>query len=124
MLEIKVSGSFKRTTTFLGRLQNNSMFEDLNRYGQEGVDALARATPKETGETANSWRYRITNNRGWHGIEWYNTHVVDGVPIAIILQYGHGTGTGGFVSGVDYINPAIKPIFNKIAENVWKKVKS
>jgi hypothetical protein len=89
-----------------------------------GVDALAKATPSESGLTAKSWGYRIYRNRNSTGIEWYNSNENNGVNIAILLQYGHGTGTGGYVSGQDYINPAIRPIFDRIAEDVWKKVTS
>lgn len=124
MLGFKNTGSTIKTERFLKSLTTDKLFSDLNRYGDMGIEALSRATPKDTTKTANSWRYRITNSRGKVGIEWYNTNVVDGVPIAIILQYGHGTGTGGWVSGYDYINPAIQPIFDKISENVWKKVKN
>ena len=100
------------------------IFSGLDRYGQEGVDALANATPKESGETANSWRYRIIRKRGFVTIEWYNTHVNDGANIAVLIQYGHGTGTGGYVQGIDYINPSIRPVFDRIADEIWKKVKS
>lgn len=122
MITTKSSGSFKNTKAFFARVQNGSIFSELSAYGQQGVDALSNATPRDSGETANSWQYHIFKKNGKYGVAWYNTHVVDGIPIAIILQYGHGTGTGGYVQGYDYINPAIRPIFDKIADDVWKKV--
>ena len=96
----------------------------LDKYGQKGVDALASATPRESGETANSWSYEITGGDGNYAIQWNNSHVNKGVNIAIILQYGHGTGTGGYVVGRDYINPAVQPIFDEMAETIWKEVES
>lgn len=122
MFSISSSGSTKNTETFLKEMQKQQMFKNLERYGQEGVNALASATPVESGLTAASWRYEIEQKRDSYTISWYNSHVVNGVPIAIILQYGHGTGTGGFVSGRDYINPTLAPIFDKIADKVWKAV--
>jgi len=94
----------------------------FDKYGREGVAALASATPIESGETANSWYYEIEHSRGVITITFANSHINKGVPIAIILQYGHGTGTGGWVQGRDYINPAIQPIFDKIANEAWKEV--
>lgn len=94
----------------------------LERAGQEGVDALSRATPVDSGKTASSWSYEIRQNRSGLSIIWKNSNVVSGVPIAIILQYGHGTKNGGYVQGRDYINPALKPIFDRIAENVRREV--
>jgi hypothetical protein len=96
----------------------------LDKFAREGVTALASATPVESGLTSASWNYQIQRSKGSTTITWTNSHVVDGVPIAIILQYGHGTGTGGYVAGRDYINPAMKPIFDRIADSVWKVVKS
>ena len=95
---------------------------DLDRYGREGVAALASATPTDTGLTANSWYYEITNTDGVATIAFYNSNIQNGVPIAIILQYGHGTRNGGWVQGRDYINPAIQPIFDNIANNAWREV--
>lgn len=124
MISINSSGSFKNTNSFLSRLLKGDIFSDLDRFGQMGVDALSNATPRDSGETAQSWRYKTIRKKGFIGIEWYNTNVVNGSNIAILIQYGHGTGTGGYVQGRDYINPAIQPIFDKIANDVWKKVKS
>lgn len=84
--------------------------------------ALASATPVDSGETAGSWYYRIENRKGSAIISFHNSNIQNGVPIAIILQYGHGTGTGGWVEGIDYINPAIQPIFDEIAKNAWREV--
>lgn len=98
------------------------MFESLHRHGRVGVDALSRATPRETGETSTSWGYQVSVGRGKASISWFNTHVDDGVNVAVIIQYGHGTGTGGYVQGRDYINPAMRPVFDKILEDVWRQV--
>lgn len=122
MISLTSSGSFGKTEEFLSRMTKGELFRLLDPYGQMGVAALASATPRESGETANAWKYKVDHRRGHHNIEWYNTNVVNGTPIAIILQYGHGTGTGGWVEGRDYINPAIQPIFDRIADEVWKKV--
>ena len=95
---------------------------DLDKYGKEGVAALSAATPIDTGKTANSWSYKINRQNGSVSIDFYNSNFSNGVPIAIILQYGHATNNGGWVQGRDYINPAIQPIFDKIAKNAWKEV--
>lgn len=110
------------TRAFLQRISNGQIFATLDKYGQMGAQALAAATPVDGGETANAWSYEIINKRGYFSIRWHNAHVEDGVPIAILLQYGHGTGTGGYVQGRDYINPAIKPIFDQIDDEVRKVV--
>jgi hypothetical protein len=124
MLTFEHSGSFKNTEKFLGIMSKGEIFRALERYGQEGVAALASATPKDSGLTAAGWSYKVKKSRRQYSITWFNSHVVNGVPVAILLQYGHGTGTGGYVSGRNYINPALKPIFDKIADNVWKAVTS
>ena len=95
---------------------------DLDKFGREGVAALASATPVDSGETAASWYYEITNRNNTITISFHNSNIQNGVPIAIILQYGHGTGTGGWVQGRDYMNPAIQPIFDQIANYAWKEV--
>jgi hypothetical protein len=87
-----------------------------------GVAALSNATPVETGETANAWYYKIVRRKGYYSIRWYNSHIEDGMPIAVLLQYGHGTGTGGYVQGRDYINPAIRPIFDQMINDFWREV--
>lgn len=116
------SGSFSNLELFIKRARSNQLFSELNRFGQMGVDALAQATPIDSGETSLCWEYRIVQRKGKTGIEWFNTNENNGANIAILIQYGHGTGTGGYVQGVDYINPAIQPIFDQLAEDVWKKV--
>lgn len=122
MIEFKVKGSFDKTFSFLKRNRKLNP-RDFARFGQEGVDALKQATPKDSGLTANSWYYEIVDDGGRLVIQWLNSNVVDGwCNIAIILQYGHATGTGGYVEGIDYINPALRPIFDKIAKNAWEEV--
>lgn len=121
-ISFKITGSTKRTQTFLQRMQTNNIYLGLERLAQQGVTALEQATPKASGETAAAWSYRITYHGSSVSIEWTNSNIVDGVPVVILLQYGHGTGTGGYVQGRDFINPAIKPIFDQIANDVWKKV--
>lgn len=103
-------------------MKNFQIRQILERYGQEGVSALSSATPTDTGTTANSWSYEVSSNGDTHTIYWSNSNTNKGVNIAVILQYGHGTGTGGYVAGRDYINPAMRPIFDRIAEEAWKEV--
>ena len=122
MISVTSTGNFKKTLGFLEAISPKKMFANLERYGQRGVDALSRATPIETGETANSWGYKVIRTKGRYSIVWYNEHEENGVNIAVIIQYGHGTGTGGYIQGRDYINPAIRPIFDQIAEDVWRQV--
>lgn len=122
MAKWKVHGSFNRIQKFLNRLEKKEYLNVLDALGDEGVQALAAATPKDTGLTAASWKYEIEHDKETTRISWYNTNINNGVPIAIILQYGHATGTGGFVQGQDYINPAMKPIFDKISREVWREV--
>lgn len=123
-VEISVSGDFRKTEKFLNAMQRGEMFKPLRSLAQTGVEALASATPMDSGVTASAWGYEIEVTRGAAKITWINTNVVNGFSVAVGLQYGHGTGTGGWVSGQDYINPAIRPIFDKIAEDVWKVVTS
>jgi len=118
----KSKGSFNKTEAFLRRIKDEEAFKILDEYGAKGVALLASATPTDTGETAHSWYYEIVHKHGHHAIIFHNSHVVDGRPIAILIQYGHGTGTGGFVQGRDYINPVIRPLFQQIADEVWKAV--
>lgn len=124
MISFESQGSFSKTDAFLSRMSRGDIYRALNQAGDEGVAALASATPVESGLTAGSWGYEVQNSRGSATITWTNTNMVNGAPIAIMLQYGHGTGTGGWVQGQDYINPALKPVFDKIANNVWKAVTS
>ena len=122
MIKITHQGNFKNTEKFFNRTLKHNWLDILKRYGQEGVNALSSATPKDSSETANSWNYIITSSKNEINISWTNSHVIDSVPIAIILQYGHGTRNGGYVQGRDYINPAIRPIFDKISNDIWKEV--
>ena len=121
MISVSSRGGFSKTEAFLRRARDLRI-QILRRYGEEGVRALSLATPKDTGETASSWYYQIKEDKTSTTIEWLNHHVEDGVPIAVILQYGHGTNGGGYVEGIDYINPAMRPLFEEIANSVWKEV--
>lgn len=122
MITVTTSGSFDNTERFLRRMSNGDIFNALSGYGEQGRAALAEATPKDTGRASDSWSYEVVKSKGLWQIIWSNTDQENGFPVAIMLQYGHGTGTGGYVQGVDYINPAIKPIFDKIAEAAWREV--
>ena len=122
MITFRHKGDFSKTTKFLGKARKAVNLRDLDKYGRQGVAALASATPVESGLTANSWRYEIERGAGTISIVFSNSNIQNGVPIAIILQYGHGTGTGGWVEGRDYINPAIQPIFDKITNEAWREV--
>lgn len=116
------SGSFKNTENFLNRISKNEIAATLDKYGAIGTAALRAATPMDTGLTANSWSHQVRRSLGSWSVTWYNQNGSGRAPIAIMLQYGHGTGTGGYVAGRDYINPAIQPVFDKIAEDVWREV--
>lgn len=124
MITISQKGNFKSTEKFLREAQRMKVKSILDNYGARGVSALSAATPKDSGETALSWNYRITMDSWGYNITWYNTNVNNGAIIAILIQYGHGTGTGGYVQPNDYINPAMKPIFDAMAEDLWKEVTS
>ena len=122
MITFRQKGDFSKLTRFLEKAKEAVRLGDLDKYGREGVAALASATPVDTGLTANSWYYKIEHKDGTATISFFNSNVQNGAPIAIILQYGHGTGTGGWVQGRDYINPAIQPIFDKIVTEAWREV--
>lgn len=122
MIEITQRGNFDHTERYLSRLKSDQLDSVLNRYGSLGVAALSNATPRESGRTAGSWYYTVVSRTGYYSIRWHNSHVEDGVPIAIILQYGHGTRTGGYVEGRDYIMPAMRSIFDQMAAEAWKEV--
>ena len=122
MISFRQKGDFSKLTKFLERAKESVKLGDLDKYGRAGVEALASATPVDSGLTANSWHYEIENKNGSASITFLNRNIQNGVPIAIILQYGHGTGTGGWVQGRDYINPAIQPLFDKITDDAWKEV--
>ena len=121
-VSITSKGSFRNTRSFLNRLSRGDIYRILDSYGHRGTSALAAATPVESGETAAGWSHEVQRSAGSYAIVWSNSHVDDGQQIAVLLQYGHGTGTGGYVQGRDYINPAIQPIFDEIANSVWKEV--
>ena len=122
MISFRHKGNFSKTEKYLRNMKAKKLFNALNKYGQEGVAVLMSATPIDTGKTAMSWRYEIVQENGSIRLIFCNDNIQNGVPIAIILQYGHGTRNGGWVEGRDYINPAIQPIFDKIAESCWKEV--
>lgn len=124
MIKATSVGDFNKTTKFLKFLQSGDLYSRLDAYGRRGVDLLSSATPVETGETAQDWGYQLGHQKGRYSISWFNTHVENGVNIAVILQYGHGTGTGGWVEGRDYINPAMRPLFDKLVEDIWGQVRN
>lgn len=124
MFSVTTSGSFKNVEEFLKKLQKGDIYNGLEQLAQEGASALASATPVDSGLAADSWTFTIERSRGSCRIFWSNFDVESGFPVAIMLQYGYGTGTGGYVQGQDYINPAIRPIFDRIADKVWKAVTS
>lgn len=122
LLVVKHSGNFNNMNRFLKNASKTDFRSRLEQYGREGVNALASATPKRSGVTAASWGYRTTINKQGVSLEFTNSHINKGVPIAILIQYGHATRQGGYVQGRDYINPAIQPIFDRIAEDIWREV--
>ena len=122
MISFRQKGDFSKLTKYLEKVKEGFDVGILDKYGQAGVRALASATPVDTGLTANSWYYKIEKSKGSVSIDFYNSNIQNGVPIAVILQYGHGTKNGGWVQGRDYINPAIRPIFDAIVEDAWKEV--
>ena len=122
MIKFENKGDFSKTTNFLTNLKRSKLVKDLDKFGRKGVEALKSVTPINTGLTANSWYYEIVEEKNSTKINFCNSNIQNGVPIAIILQYGHGTRNGGWVEGRDYINPAIQPIFDAIVNNAWKEV--
>lgn len=123
MIRFRQKGDFSKATGFLEKAKHVVRQGLLDRYGREGVKALHSATPTDTGLTASSWYYKIVNRSGFAKITFCNSNIQNGVPIAILLQYGHGTRNGGWVEGRDYINPAIRPIFDKLANDAWEEVR-
>jgi hypothetical protein len=123
-IRVTTSGSFDQTLAFLQRMKNRTQFKVLEKYGPLGVTALQQATPKETGTTAEDWYYEIVDRPGYFAIHWLNSNLQDPgqIPVAVLIQYGHATGNGGYVQGVDYINPALKPIFDQMATDMWEEV--
>lgn len=124
VISFESKGDFSRTQRWLKRLSRAEYLNHLNSMGEEGVRALRSATPTESGATANAWSYKVEKTAKGYSIRWFNSNENQGVPIAILIQYGHATGTGGYVQGRDFINPAIRPIFDEMAEKAWKAVKS
>lgn len=124
MIRFTHKGNFEKTTRFFRKADKIRYGEILRRYGDEGVTALRSNTPKDSGETSEAWNYSIRMNAVRTTISWTNSNIVDGIPVVILLQYGHGTRSGSFVQGRDFINPAMRPIFDRIAENLWKEVTS
>lgn len=122
MISFRQKGDFSKLDRYLERVKEAARLGVLDKYGREGVAALSSATPVDSGETANSWFYEIEHTNGSATITFCNSHIDNGFPVAIMLQYGHGTGTGGWVEGRDYINPAIQPIFDKLASEAWEEV--
>lgn len=124
MIGITAKGSFANTEAFLRKARDGSIYSMLDKYGPQGVAALQAATPVDTSDTANSWDYQIVRTKGVYKIIWLNKNVEGGENVAILIQYGHGTGTGGYVAGYDYINPAMRPIFDSILADIRKAVTS
>lgn len=118
----KSKGDFSKANSFLEKMKESVNLGILNKYGREGVKALASATPKDSGATADSWSYTIEHGKGYAKLIFNNDNIVDDVKVAVVLQYGHATKNGGWVEGIDYINPALKPLFEKIADESWKEV--
>lgn len=123
MITVTKKGDFSRLDTYLNRLKGLFGLSDLDKYGKRGVEALSSATPRDSGTTAASWFYRINRTDGELSLEFYNSNVNEGVSIAVILQYGHGTGTGGWVEGRDYINPALRSVFDGILDDMTKELR-
>ena len=122
MIKFTHKGDYSKVTRYFEKISKSATVSTLEKYGQLAVEALAQATPVRSRLTASSWNYKVNKTSKGYSIDLYNSHVNKGVPIAIILQYGHGTGTGGWVEGRDYINPAIQPVFDKLASDAWKEV--
>lgn len=124
MITVSQSGSFNNIDKFINSMKQEDAFAFLDAFGREGVQALANSTPVDTGLTSISWKYEIIKNKGRYSIVWSNINAENGIPVAILIQYGHATKNGGWVDGIDYVNPAIRPIFEKIADQVWERVKN
>lgn len=123
MISFQSSGSFKKSDKWLARLLKIDVKSQLEKYGQEGVDALSRETPKDTGLAASSWSYDVVKTSTGYELVWYNDNVENGARVVLLIQYGHGTTSGSYVQGRDFINPAIKPVFDNIQKDIWKAVR-
>lgn len=122
MITFSEKGSFDNTERYLSRLKTAQLYAILNKYGSLGVNALSNATPTDSGRTAASWYFSTVQRKGYYSIRWHNNDIEGGFPVAVMIQYGHGTGTGGYVQGRDFIMPAIRPIFDQIAAEAWREV--
>lgn len=122
MFKFVSKGDWSKTSSFLEKCKDIFKNNSFDKYGREGVIALESATPKETGATANAWSYEVQRSGSQVSIIWKNSNEPNGFPVAVMLQFGHGTGTGGYVRGIDYINPAMRPVFEKIADDLWREV--
>lgn len=122
MFKFTHKGDFHNIERFLNKIQNGDIYNNLEKYAQRGVDALSEATPVDSGRTADSWGYKVDRGRDYIKISWTNDNFNDGEQIAVLIQYGHGTGNGGYVQGQDYINPAMRQVFQEIADDVWREV--
>lgn len=124
MIKISTRGSFTNLDEFLRRMRARSYLKRLEKYGIQGVAALQAATPEDSGETAHGWTYEIAQHQGYFSIHWLNSHTQEPghIPVAVLIQYGHATGNGGYVHGIDFINPALRPIFEQIATEAWREV--
>ena len=122
LIKFQHKGTLKKTEQYLKNARKQNYIPILEKYGRIGVQQLSSYTPVDTGKTSSSWGYEIVQTKNKISIHWTNSNINNGVPIAIIIQYGHGTGSGGYVEGVDYINPALKSIFEKVAEEIWREV--
>ena len=124
MIQVSTRGDWSKTTSFLERCLNVLKLGQLDSYGRLGVSVLENATPKDTGNTASSWYYQIVRTSNGVAIEWNNSNLKEGIPVVILLQYGHGLHQGGYVEGIDFINPALRPVFDQIAEDAWKELEN
>lgn len=124
MINVDSTGSTDNLERFLKRMQKPSFRTILERYGREGTDALSENTPIHSGLTADSWRFEIIEKDGIYSLAWHNTNVVTGIPVVILIQYGHGTKNGGWVEGYDFINPVVQPLFTTIADDLWSEVRN
>lgn len=122
MIKFKQTGSFKNTEKFFKTIGGGDYFKGLDYYAQAGVDALQKSTPRDTGKTAESWSYSIDKTKSGVTISWNNSNINDGVNIALIIQYGHAMPSGYYIEGVDYINPALQPLFELMGKKVWEEV--